>query len=428
MGDKVDNIFSNAISSIANKFGKTELDEDTVMMAIPVPSFSFRFLMQNDGLLTGRVVHLLGKEASFKSTLSLEILRWHGLLGGGGFILDTESRPIADTQKALLNFMRDRYVALPCSSLEEWQAMLIHAVKELKSADEKNKKPACFIVDSLLGCNSEDANKNIESQGYASTRWAVEARSIADYLRSFNRLLYHEPFTVCFVNHRKLRAPSNPYGQPVKAALGGGEVQFYTSLELELTNIGKAQTFSSVASYEVLMKSYKNTHGQVGIEIRCPVRFFTKDDELKVVFDWHTTTARMLSKAWGIKPTVTPTTMKKVGEICKVNTKSAGPHGERFWSDELGIPKTDAVTGKELGLALEEHPDILDELYKVFRIHKRYLYNKNLTFIENVNAAKQFNKDARMKSDMSAGTDTKIFAESPSKDNNATLEEKGETK
>lgn len=367
----VDDVFQRITRTVANKLGKKELDPNIVTTSLPLPALSTRFLFQNEGLLLGKIIHLVGEEASFKSTFSLEVLRWHLLKNGYGVVLDTEGRPIVDTCSGLIpEQYLSKFTTFQCGSLEEWQKLLTEYIKNI--SDDEKTIPGCFIVDSLLGCNTQNTTDDILHQGFASSRFASEARSIADFLRSYSQLLSGKFLTICLVNHRKYRLSGGFSPVLVKTSLGGNEVRFYASFELELSKSKTQKTFGQTVQYNVIFKTYKNTYGQEGIEVTCPIEFFREDDKLSINFLWHEATAQLLTE-FNFKPKPADSLMKKIKNVCNVCLHSGGRRGKLYHCVELGIPENAPVSGEEISLELEKHPDILNELYKLLNITKRQL-------------------------------------------------------
>lgn len=378
--------------SVADKFGKAIIDPNVSIMCLPLPSLSARILFQNEGFILGKLVHIVGEEASFKSTFSVEIARWHILQNGFAATLHTESRPNNEIIAGVLGANNtDKHHMFVCDTLEEWQALLLSITKEVK---EKYSEltPLCITVDSVLGCNAAATNKDIEKVGYATTRFAVEARSVADYLRTYARLLYGTPFTVCLINHRKFRA-GGYMGQVIKTSLGGNEIRYYASFQIELAISSQRQVLGPLTRFDITATIEKNTYGQPNISLVIPVEIRNEPEGIIVHFNWAAATARLLSKFDNIRTRPTDATIKKIREICDVNERSGGSKGTLYYSKTLDIPNTSAVTAQELNQILEDRLDILDELYKVLGIRKRYIYNPELSFSENLRLATEFEKN-----------------------------------
>jgi len=391
MGKEFD--FASLVSEVAAKFGKSNLVEKPYApIAIKLPALILRVLFQNEGLILGKIVHIVGKEATFKSTLALEITRWHLEYNGYGITLHTESRLNDTVIDGVLGTYKDRHTAIICDTLEEWQAILMDASKKLGESQQL----ACFTVDSVMGVSSEKTISEVTKEGFASAKFAHEANLIASYLRVFNAKLYDRPHTVCIINHRKFRPNMNSYGPPEKASLGGNEIKFCASYEIETTASESAkQVLGPVTVYDMGLKLDKNTFGQEGVQIRVPVRFINASDGTQVIFDWHAATTYMLSKANVVRPAPSSTILKRLGEIITVSVRRGGPKGDLFYSEQLGIQPINAVSATEFGMALEERSDILQAIYELFGIFRRYIYNPELSYSENVDKAVEFYKTVK---------------------------------
>jgi len=389
MGKEFD--FSSLVNEVASKFGKTNLtDTAHAPIAIKFPSLILRVLFQNEGLILGKIIHIVGKEATFKSTLALEITRWHLEQGGFGITLHTESRLNDKTIEGVLGDYKDQHSAFICDTLEEWQAILSDASEKL---GKDTKQLACFTVDSVMGVSSEKTISEITKDGFASSKFAHEANLISSYLRVFNAKLYDRLHTICLINHRKFRPNMNSYGPPEKTALGGNEIKFCASFEIETTTTESTrQVLGPITTYEMGLKLDKNTYGQEGIQIKVPVRFANFPDGTKVVFDWYAATTYMLCKANTVRPAPTSSIIKKLAEIITVSIRRGGPKGDLFYSDQIGIPASAALSPTEFGLAVEERQDILNAIYELFGIFRRYIYNPQLSYEENMAKAVEFYK------------------------------------
>jgi len=385
--------FSDLIESIACKFGDSALDPRASQICIPVPALSTRYLLQNEGFFLGKIVHLVGEEASFKSTFALELARWHLNALGYGIIFETETRPVHDIQKAILKD-EDRYWCFSCTSLDQWQLGILQAIKTFNESSEHY--PLCIVVDSLLGCNAEDTIKRHEEEGALSARFSTESRAIADFLRSNVNKLLGTLITLCFVNHKKVRQAAGAYwaAPPVVTSLGGSEPRFYASYEFLLSRASESRTsINSLYNHEVSFRVQKNTFGIQDFELRCPIKFITKDGCLvDVEFDWHTATINLLTTDRAVRPPFSAAVKKRIREICDIQARSAGSKGTYYYCDQLGVPSSEAMPAHELGLLIEQNPEILSELYSVLNIRRRYMYNPQISLEENRKASVEFEK------------------------------------
>jgi len=84
-----------------------------------------------------------------------------------------------------------------------------------------------------------------------------------------------------------------------------------------------------------------------------------------------------------------------LGEIITVSVRRGGPKGDLFYSEQLGIQPINAVSATEFGMALEERSDILQAIYELFGIFRRYIYNPELSYSENVDKAVEFYKTVK---------------------------------
>jgi len=350
-------------------------------VCVKLPSLGLRFLFQQEGLPLGRIVHLVGDEASFKTTFSAEIVRWHMMNAGGGITLHTEGRPNEDVLNGVFGELADKHAMITCQALEDWQGYLIGITKQLR----EDPGLLCCVVDSILGSAARSSIEDVESNGFASSRFATEARLIADFLRSFTRSLVELPMTLVIINHRKIRPSGVPYAPPQKTSLGGNEIRYYTSFEVEMSRSAVEKTLTSDSYFDVTLKTTKNTYGRPEISITVPV--VITGNPPTVIFRWCSVTASLLTDFSGIKPHPSAAFVKQLKEVINVESRRAGSKGLRYYSQDLGIAAENAVTDEELELAIEERADLLEPLYGLLGIARRYIYDSNLSWDQNRKAA-----------------------------------------
>lgn len=367
----IEDILRGILSEKTTDFGKP-------LMVLPIPGLAGRVLLQNNGLILGKILHIFGEHASFKTTTAMLL----GKLFKYTVILHTENK-FNDTIKDLIYPDSGQCQVLYCDSLEEWMTYLTKITSRVK--EDPDTGPICVIIDSVLGCSSSSA-EDIEKSGYVSAKYPVEARMIADYLRSYSRLLNEAPtLTVILVNHRKYKMnPIGGYGVPVKTTLGGGEIRFYAAVEWDL-GVGQSQIrLGSKAQHTLFVSTEKNSFG-TEITSRLPLCI----DENEIYLDWAKATMEFLTK-FNIKPEPSTEVVKKIQEICKIEERRAGPHGTLYYCKQLDITPDKAVTARELNMILESREDIVKELHRLLRIQERYVYDMNKSYQENLKAAEEF--------------------------------------
>lgn len=395
--------FQSIVQEVSTRFGKSHVLSKQPVIAIKFPSLILRVLFQNDGLPLGKIIHIVGEEATFKSTLALEISRWHINYGGIGILLHTESRLNHSLIDGVLKEHKEKFFSSTCDYLEEWQAMLLEFTERLGKKGQE--VVTCITVDSVLGVNSEKTIKDIMKSGFASARFAVEANLISTYLRTINSVLYSRPHTICLINHRKFRPNlNNPYGGVEKASLGGNEIRYAASFEIETTATGSnKQVLGPVTTYKMGLKLDKNTFGQDGIQISVPIHFVNHPDGCDVTFDWHAATTFFLAKCDNVKPIPSQTRLKAISDLIPVKVRPGGRKGELFYSEAIGIDKDNAISATEFGMALEERQDILNAIYEILGISRRYILDPNLSYTENLEKAIEFYEAQRREEERNHG-------------------------
>jgi len=356
---KPDPILAEALKSL-------EIPEATPeSQLLELPHLLLQLLFQSRYLRLGRMIHIVGEQSSLKTTLSLEIARWHVANGGYAVTLHTEGRVSEELAAGVLGEYKDRHIFVVCDSLEAWQRRLLQTVEYFSQRDIKN---VCIILDSVLGCNAQEAIDATLKSGCASPRFGLEARLVSDFLRSFIVILQKQPFTFCVINHRKFRPnPITPYYGAVKSFLGGAELGFYASYDLELKRIEAKSTLGSGMTCTLSIRTEKNTYGTPNIEIQVPVQF-TNDGQLRVIFQWDEALAVFLAEGKGVKPEPSRSILNTIKELIGLNMRSGGRYGRIFWSSVLGIPYENAVPASKIVEELFKRPETIATLQRLLGI------------------------------------------------------------
>lgn len=337
-------------------------------ITIPVPSLCLRYLFQLDGFPVSKFVIITGPYASFKSTLSLEIARWHYEMRGAAALFDTEgsSSPLS---AALLkrNILTKTY-----QHLEDWIADLRNLATQVQQ--EMNSgvvAPVCFIIDSIVGSESKKMSEKFEQDLMSIATYPVESKIISVLLKHKNSILNGYPITLIGTSHIKHNI--NPYGGPERYLPGGAALVYHAQLIIEVCK-EKAPELKT-EGYETLIKltMLKNRFGPEKLSIVVPFmvrQVGDSDVQLDAKFLWHTATIKLLSEGLGINIRTRDKLLNRVKAVVNIESRSAGSKGTKYYCNELGVSKEEAVSAEELGAILEQNETILKELYKIFAIRK----------------------------------------------------------
>ena len=102
-------VYIRFCAAVTTKFAKknkgivTSASTGAVLL-LPVPAASVRYLLAVVGFPMSRVTQIVGPEGSCKSSLAIEVARWHRISGGGGRKIDVEDKPMPDLTASLLGY------------------------------------------------------------------------------------------------------------------------------------------------------------------------------------------------------------------------------------------------------------------------------------------------------------------------------------
>jgi RecA/RadA recombinase len=374
-------LFKSALEEI-----KEELCNEGVLeqygsntLCIKVPSLAFRYLIQYEGLPLSKFILVTGPHASYKSTLCLEIAKWHLELGGEAVLFDTEGAS-STLHQAVLG---QAIFAKEYQFMEDWiDALVRRVVPKFKQAINAGvHAPVCFIIDSIIGSESKKTSNKLEEDVNTLSSYPLEAKLLSGFLKHKNSILLNYPFTLLATNH--IKESINPYGGPEKYIPGGRALTYHAQLILEMHK-EKAPELKS-DSYESALRITvtKNRFGPEKNSIIVP--FVIKqagihETILVARFLWNTATVKMLHEGAGFNIRIKDKLLNKIRSVINIESKSAGSKGIRYFCKELGVSRESAISAEELGKMIESNQQLLEELYKVLMIRKA-------TFIEPKNVA-----------------------------------------
>lgn len=342
-------------------------------VGIQIPSLAVSWLINNVVWPLQSVTQAGGPPKSLKSTFSFELLRWYCLMGGAGFIIDTEKKLSPTMLPGLIPAeFHHRVGVIRRDTIEEWQKEITARREQMDAHFLKNKSmpgfPVLTIVDSVTGVTDEVMAQKIEETGSAPGKgFHAGPQVISQYLKTLSLLGY--PWTVHFVNHQKINPQT---GQDVRP--GGLALDFHGAIDLKFkVGMTKAEqalfcttdthVAHGVTTKNVSMVTRKNSFGPDNRKIVAPFRwkYDTTDDgerEQHAWWDWNEADARLLVALAG--------ELKAEGlEITQTRNGTAPP---RVHCPELGISKEDALPYSEFGKAVTEDPEKRNKLRKMLAI------------------------------------------------------------
>jgi len=387
-----DDLFADVVSKVETQMQKKGMlvGHDEVLQVLPVPAFSMRYLLQNEGLPLSCIYQVVGPQASYKSTLAAEIIRWHRICGGAGLLCEAETKATPQLRNAVLNYDPKAVRVEDCLTFEDWQKKTIMYTNQLqKNMDAANGPgrvvPWCAVVDSLTGKASEHTLKNIAKKGHADLHFPVEARQMADFMRAYPQMLLGWPFTFVGVNHLKVQR--NPDGSVDMAIPGGWALKFQCAAIIEMERIGSIKEFSTYKAATVRMSMIKNSYGPEDARIQVRFKTWLQEDAPEVFrlharFEWWEASILFLATGAGLPKAKAERIVPRMKEACDIHEKAGGSAGKLYWSKALGVPSSDAMSAHDLGVMLETRPDVLGDLYDVCGIARRQFFQPGIDYLK----------------------------------------------
>lgn len=390
----VDDIFSKTIADVGKKKGDAGVAiGHERLLVLPVPSLAVRYLFQNEGLMLGKFLQYVGVEASFKSTMLAETMRWHRICGGFGVLAEAESKPTPELRNAIMHWDIRAIKVEECESIEDWQQILswytVMLQKRFSAVGGPGPVvPVCLGVDSLLGKASRHTIKKLEERGHAAVHFAVEANLIKDFMQSFPHKLTNWPFTLIGVNHLKMGTDDN--GLPVRNVPGGGALKFQKAIEIDIGKIGKVEDKSGYKEARLVMQTYKNTYGAERIKVHVKLRLWYQNDapkgeepiyRLHGAFQWHTATVDILFTGLGMSKLMQARLIPQIKEIIDIHEKAGGIRGKLYWSNRLNVSSAEALEPELFGALIEQDTVLLGELYPILNIQRRPFFQPGVNYM-----------------------------------------------
>ena len=340
-------------------------DGKTRHIGVPLPSFSFEFLLGSNVLWLGASYGLAGPTQSFKSSLAMELMRGMLRIGGRGVTVETEGGKISDLMiESLLGDLRKNHKIMPATSVEEAQDNLTFVLKWFKSSFPKNDTLLCLMLDSLFGSAGEEKKTKLEKEGHGGRAFPLEALLWSQWLQVQSPRLSGLPMILMFVNHLKGKMDGDGWRHP-----GGDAQDFYSTVYMHVVRTGSYDG-ADMAITSVRIRTVKHSYYLPGRKIFVPYVFDKIANHL--YFDWGHSTADLLTGD------LVPSTVKDALAVTR-HGKSMTALSRTFTCKELGMKE---VTGKVLGDAIHASPEIMTRLREAARINMYTVWGGVMPVVE----------------------------------------------
>lgn len=394
----LDGFFSSMMTSAQGERGSaasigTQSEMD--MVGLRLPALCLRYLFQSTVFPLSRMIQITGEEGSAKSAFLYELFGWHMNYGGGAVLAENENKDSPELRNSILQWnptWLNRMVKVETFSLEEWQDMLTKYVdvarKQQDAKDGPGRTlPICFGVDSIMATAPQAEIDAVRKDGHATRGYALAANLIARYMRTMPERIRSYPFTIAGTNH--LKPSTDARGFPTSNIPGGKAVKFMETYEIEMKRTaGHDIDLLDYGGLRVQLKATKNSLGPSRKSITAELLWWNAESEdgtvrQQTAWDWDTASIELIAALENAKGK--KTIFNKLSEITGI--KIASRPLRTAYSDLLGIPQSDPQLYRVVGAKLEEHPEILADVYRVLGVHQRFEFQPGRDYMEMRSAA-----------------------------------------
>ncbi|TVQ86206.1 MAG: recombinase RecA [Deltaproteobacteria bacterium] len=246
--DDRDRAIDAAVASIERMFGKGSImkfgDADVPKVeVIPSGSINLDLALGVGGVPRGRVIEIFGKESSGKTTLSLHILAEAQKLGGACAFIDAEHALDPNYARALGVDVNNLLISQP--DFGE-QAL------EIAETLVRSGAVSVVVIDSVAALVPK---AELEGE-MGDSLPGLQARLMSQALRKLTGAIHKSETIVIFINQIREKI-GVMFGSP-KTTTGGNALKFYSSIRMEVTNIGQIKKGDQVQGNRTRVKVVKN--------------------------------------------------------------------------------------------------------------------------------------------------------------------------
>jgi hypothetical protein len=368
-------------------FSYSARDAEKFLCGVEYPALSLMWLTSSNVLYLSKVTFIAGPSQSQKSSLGYEMLRWVIEAGGYGDYVECEggkySKGLIESIIGYDHIENNKLKVDQCMSIDEAQTTITSTLKLLDKMSNKDKLFA-FLVDSLMGVETEESFDKFFKEGYAGRNFPAAALSWTAAFKNLTSSIVGCPVALLFINHLKEKPPAPGAYQPTKTTPGGVAQRFHSSVYfwVKRTNMrGDTKVELSEAGNtlrrphdirEIQIECDKNSFGVDGRKITVNFIFYHDDEGRQhSFFDWDASTAKMLWEMCdGDKcKTVDSDVLHKLLDLrVDANLYSSGT---------LGLKR---VTAGEFGHAIHTNLELMEKLKDVLHIKRHNVWNGTMPY------------------------------------------------
>ena len=369
MADYLDALIERLKTSKTGPVAGTLREMREHQYGIPLPHFAQQHLFGATGIRIWCFVSIQGKAGVGKSTLLYDLCGLvagaveDGGLGGMSFVYDTEHKTDPRFQLSVLLKHGDRAVracrVMPTDTLKKCLEVFNAGV--LKSYVEvcpDRSAPMLVGIDSIGGSGSEDTIKKVETEGAVGKGFTDKPHIVKHWCENQSSILdqYRVPAVIVCINQEKEGIPAPGMTVAPKTITGGGSQGFKCGYMISVTRPA-TKANGSLLRLKTVKSSYSDPRS-VDVDLRWDVHGSKDGEDVdNARFLWALASARLLQ-----------TPDRLIGDlksICDVTVSDK----ELVTCPQLGLR---SVQPEEFEAALfsEEHADVLEGLYRFFKIER----------------------------------------------------------
>jgi RecA/RadA recombinase len=402
--ETIPSFFADMLSQAQQKTGKAGIysaeEHGKYYWGFQIQSLALQWLLGGINILPySNFIELAGLPKSLKSTLLAEFMRMACIAGGGGAVVDVESKTGAEFYKMIVpeNYLKEQRIIFNSNikDIEEWQNLVVEYIDIKKRLDPDGKFPFVIGVDSLTARLSEDEQETVEKEGSLGQAYPRAAKLITNFLRSLTPQMLTEedapfpswPILFVGINHLKENIAAVGHGKQFYTGGGAGK-DFQASLRIwsklrDKDEIGTEQLmahlpkrlrdegvelFGAGSVRTIQLTCEKSSLGPDGRKLLVSYYWgWTKDQRQIAWFDWDGALATLVSES------------PNMSDI--INVKANG----KKYSVYLGKEKVlSDVSNTAVGELMMANPEIVSQLKGYYHI------NDYITHIGNTPAKELF--------------------------------------
>jgi len=224
-------VLEDALKRIKKEFGEGSvmfLGERPVerVPAIPTGSIAIDRITGIGGIPRGRITEIYGPESSGKTTLALHVIANAQKEGGVAAFIDAEHALDPTYAKKLGINLEELLVSQPDSGE---QAL------EIAETLVRSGAVDVIVVDSVAALVPEAEIKGDMGDSHVG----LQARLMSQALRKLTAAVSKSNCALIFINQVREKIGMMGYGGPQETTTGGRALKFYSSMRLEIRNVGQ---------------------------------------------------------------------------------------------------------------------------------------------------------------------------------------------